>query len=104
MDNVNLNELTPEQKRICIAWEREQRRKRMRDFHCGDCGEPTDDYMVTDKVWHEAGFPTKAGRCCLPCLSRRLGRAFTMADFKEVMVNRTIRIGYLLGLRAGFTP
>lgn len=63
---------------------------------CEDCDRPTTPepitagawewYMVTDKVWAEAGMTT--GFLCIGCLEIRLGRQLEPADFKPLPINQ----------------
>ena len=65
-----------------------------RDF-CQDCQDLGPEYyMVADAVWLEAGLDE--GFCCLDCLTNRLGRSLTAADFPQVQVNRLVLYGLKL--------
>src|SRR6516162_9166770 len=61
---------------------------------CNDCGKDTrpvdangktivaewDEYIVRPEVWRAAGMGAR-GFLCTPCLSKRLGRKLTAADY-----------------------
>ena len=64
------------------------------EFDCVDCKvntfETLEYYMVYDDVWTQAGMSTKSGTgmLCLDCLSHRLSRPLTAADFPaDIPVN-----------------
>jgi cytidine deaminase len=48
---------------------------------CGSCHRVHHPYMVTAEVWKEAGFAYSDMRC-RDCLSRALGRALQVEDFR----------------------
>lgn len=58
-----------------------------RGFRCVDCGKHTDAsgeyYSVHDDVWAASGLAMDGGMLCLACLSRRIGRRLTSADFVD---------------------
>lgn len=64
---------------------------------CLDCGRPTIDtdyYMVTMRVWVQAGMTPTNEPCrshqeflCIACLETRLGRELVRADFADVPLN-----------------
>src|SRR5215472_9219956 len=71
---------------------------------CKDCGKDTqpetrdgrplykkwDYYLVRDEVWSEAGMAGwGSGYLCTPCLSKRLGRTPTHADYLVRQVGAT---------------
>lgn len=59
---------------------------------CQDCHARYEGYMVLDEVWQAAGLGEHEN-VCIPCLSHRLGRELTLADFCDAPVNGPI--GYL---------
>lgn len=70
---------------------------------CKDCGKDTqpqtkegrplfkkwDFYLVRDEVWSRAGMTWESGHLCRPCLSKRLGRDLTHADYLVRQVGAT---------------
>lgn len=88
-----------------------------------DCGEPTcrynsksEWYMVHDRIWVEAGAPTrdvmdeKTCGCylCIGCLEARLGRQLVADDFPDYPVNEphpnnTDRLNHRLTAPADWT-
>jgi hypothetical protein len=66
-------------KYVCIGGEKIRLMKddKVPDPHCKDCGKDTvkinEEYMVHDELWREA-FPSEAGRLCIGCFEKRLGR------------------------------
>jgi hypothetical protein len=44
-------------------------------------------YMVTDKVWFQAGMTPLGGWLCIDCLERRLGRLLHWRDLADLPVN-----------------
>jgi hypothetical protein len=64
------------------------------DTACNDCGRetlstrpgvPTENYMVHDQLWQQAG--ADRGRLCIGCLEGRLGRQLARHDFPDVPIN-----------------
>jgi hypothetical protein len=48
-------------------------------------------YMLRNKLWKSLGL-TPTDRLCLACLSKRLGRPFTVSDFTQPpLCNKAIR-------------
>lgn len=66
---------------------------------CIDCGTSPSgmDYMVHDTLWASAGL-NKKNLCCEECLSRRLGRSLTIADYTQTLCNQQIFRGYQMAL------
>ena len=62
------------------------------DGDCRDCGKHSGElYMLRNKLWKSLGL-TSTDRLCLACLSKRLGRPFTVSDFtKRPFCNGAIR-------------
>ena len=65
-------------------------------FRCRDCGwdtnsaKPgvrTENYVVHNDVWHQAGMDKMGGNLCVGCLEKRLGRQLHSGDFPAVPVN-----------------
>jgi hypothetical protein len=65
-------------------------------FPCRDCGWDTnsaapgvrtENYVVHDKVWQQAGMEKMGGDLCVGCLEKRLGRQLNKHDFPAVPVN-----------------
>lgn len=62
---------------------------------CLDCGtdtNPTEYYMVRDRIWEQAGMVAKRRYddhvyLCIGCLERRLGRELLPEDFTGAPVN-----------------
>jgi hypothetical protein len=78
---------------------------RCRTGQCQDCSDNNKlglTYMVWDRVWFSAGFPTKEGLCCLLCLEQRLTRPLTIRDFTFAPINRGV-LARLTRLRRGIT-
>jgi len=72
------------------------------DFICAVCGQYIfcDFYLVRNETWKAAGLGTN-DYCHIDCLSKKLGRDLTMADFDpSVPLNRLLVFGYLMGRRA----
>jgi hypothetical protein len=51
--------------------------------HCLDCGKEPEIYVVTPRVWRDAGLGLDDA-CCKEDLSKRLGRPLRHADFLHV--------------------
>lgn len=71
---------------------------------CIDCDRQwctTDDYMVFDEVWKEAGLDPSDRSLphfillCVPCLESRLGRPLEIRDLPNVPINEPFVIAYL---------
>jgi 8-oxo-dGTP diphosphatase len=65
-------------------------------FPCKDCGWDTnsaapgvrtENYLVHDKVWQQAGMEKMSGNLCVGCLENRIGRKLHAGDFPAVPVN-----------------
>ena len=59
---------------------------------CVDCDKyhyETFDYMVLDNVWESAKLNPR-DKCCIGCLSKRLGRNLCAADFTGARINLKI--------------
>lgn len=66
--------------------------KKYSNWYCADCGYNTilsnhDYYMVHDKNWNSV-FPAEAGKLCVTCLEKRLGRKLVFEDFTDCPLNR----------------
>ena len=59
---------------------------------CRDCGKNSDElYMLRNKLWRSLEL-TPDDCLCIGCLSKRLGRPFTVSDFTQSpLCNKTIR-------------
>jgi hypothetical protein len=58
----------------------------MTDTNCKDCRGEYGGYMVNDELWASAGLGPR-DFCCRSCLSNRLGRPLTNADYTLAPVN-----------------
>ena len=64
------------------------------DGDCRDCGKHSGElYMLRNKLWKSLEL-TSTDCLCLACLSKRLGRPFTVSDFAQLpLCNKAIRGG-----------
>ena len=62
------------------------------DGDCRDCGKHSGElYMLRNKLWKSLEL-TSTDCLCLACLSKRLGRPFTVSDFAQLpLCNKAIR-------------
>lgn len=74
---------------------------KMLKYHCKNCHEFIDGFMLFDNIWK---LVTKdiEDCLCLKCTELKLGRKLTIQDFDfRKHINNCIFFGYRIGLRKG---